>query len=200
MMMQPPFEAELFAGEPVRRMTRAEYEQLARDDFFGDQRVELLFGVVVEVSPAKPPHSESVYQIQRILERALDERARVRSQLPFAADDYSEPEPDIMVVPARSYWDAHPSRAHLIVEVAHTSQHRDRGIKARLYASSDVSEYWIVDVPRGVVEIYRDARDGEWQTKTTHHRGEVIAPRAFPDAGVHVAEILPPVEGPVHES
>ncbi len=200
MIMAATVEMDMFVGEPVRRMTRAEYEQLAGDDFFGDQRVELLFGVVVEVSPAKPPHGESVYELHRCLERALRGRARVRPQLPFAADDHSEPEPDIAVVSDQAYWKNHPSRAFLIVEVAHTSQRRDRGLKARLYATTAVDEYWIVDVKEEVVEVYRDARDGEWQTKTTHRRGDVLAPRAVPDALVPVAEILPPLTGPAGES
>lgn len=192
MTMSTP-ETIIRANAPIRPLKRVEYERLAADGCFEDERVELLFGVVVPMSPIDPPHSESTEVIRETLRRKLGDRARVRSQNPFAASDISEPEPDVFVVPNRDYWREHPTRAFLIVEVARSSLLRDRGAKLALYGLAEVDEYWIVNHVDGVVEVYRDRHAGEWRSQSTHGRGDTIAMLAFPDVEVAVSEILPPL-------
>lgn len=191
MVMSSP--AEILATEPVRPLKRVEYERLATLGYFDDEKVELLFGVVVEMTPVDTTHVAAVYHVRRMLERGIGDRAIVLSQSPFAASDESEPEPDAFVVPNTNLWHEHPGSALLVVEVARSSLRRDRGAKAMLYATCEVEEYWIVDVDGGVVEVYRDRHEGAWRTKSTHGRGEVIVMRAFPDVLVAVAEVLPPI-------
>ena len=185
-------EAILRANEPIRPLKRIEYERLAAEGFFENERVELLFGVVVPMTPIDPAHSESAYRVRRALERLLGDRARVRNQDPFAASDVSEPQPDVMVVPNGDYWREHPTRAFLIVEVARSSVQRDQGPKALLYGLAEVDEYWIVNHVTGVVEVYRDRHEGEWRSRATHGRGASIAMATFPDVMIPVDEILPP--------
>jgi Uma2 family endonuclease len=180
------------AGSNVRRMRRVEFEKLAADGFFGPQRVELLFGVVVEMVPPSPEHEESLYRVRRYLEHQLGERARVRSAAPFAATDDSEPQPDVFVFPPGDYWHHHPERALLVVEVARSSLPIDRRVKTVLYAGANVDEYWIISHGDDFVEIYRDPAGDAWGSMTRHRRGDVIAPLAFPDVKVPVDEILPP--------
>ena len=186
------FRRSLLSGERIRPLRRVEYEKLAEQGCFDDERVELLFGVVVEMTPTDPPHNTSVYHVRRAIERAVGERAIVREQSSFAASDISEPEPDVFVIPNGDYWSVNPTRAFLVVEVADSSLRKDRGLKARLYATSDVAEYWVVDVVNGTVEVFRDAERGKWKTITLHRRGERVAMRAFPDVEVAVAEVVPP--------
>lgn len=180
------------AHEPVRPLKRVEYDRLAAEGYFDDERVELLFGVVVPMSPTDPAHNESVYVVRRTLERALGRRARVRDQSSFAASEISEPEPDLAIVRERDYWDEHPAHAFLVVEVARSSLRKDRGPKALVFGLADVEEYWIVNHIDEVLEVYREPHDGEWRRKTTHARGETVAMAAFPDVEVAVADILPP--------
>ncbi|HEY5924952.1 MAG TPA: Uma2 family endonuclease [Kofleriaceae bacterium] len=180
--------------EPYRPLKRVEYERLAALGFFEDEKVELLFGVVVPMSPTDPAHHHSNYRLRRLLERTLGERAHVRDQSDFAASDISEPQPDLAVVPAIEYWQEHPSRAFLIIEVALSSLRKDKGPKALLYGLADVDEYWIVNHVDEVVEVYRDRHNGEWRQRTTHQRGDTIAMVAFPDVQIAVSEILPPVK------
>jgi Uma2 family endonuclease len=194
-MVMLPAGAALIPPQQIRRLRRVEYERLVAEGFFHEERVELVFGTVVEMTPIDPAHCESVSRIERMLMRQLADRAQVRSENPFAATDDSEPEPDVIVVPDASYWDAHPDRAFLIVEVARTSLHYDRDVKSLLYGFSIVDEYWIVNHVDGIVEVRRDRRDGVWNTVTVHRRGEVISMLAFPDVQIPVAEILPPLEG-----
>jgi len=191
-MFAPP--ADLFADEPIRRMKRVEFQELADAGHFDDERVELLFGMVVEMPPTDPAHDAGIYHVHKRLFHALGDRARVQCQSSFAASDDSQPQPDVFVVPhGRNEWKEHATSAILVVEVSNTSIRRDRGIKARLYAMTDVEEYWVVNLQRGEVEVYRDPEQGEWRTKTTHCRGETISPRAFPDVVIAVSEIVPPL-------
>lgn len=184
--------AALLANERIRPLKRVEYDKLAADGCFADERVELLFGTVVEMTPIDPAHAESVYCVRRQLEHRVRDRAKVLSRSPFAASDDSEPEPDVFVVPNGTYWQAHPDVAFLIVEVARTSRDRDRGPKALLYGLSQVDEYWVVDHVEGVVEVYRDRHAGTWRQQTRHGRGDTLTMLRFPDVQLAVVDLLPP--------
>lgn len=180
---------------PLRRMTRAEYDDLVKKGFFRpDERCELIFGVVVTMSPINPAHVESTNRVHRMLLKLLEGRARVHCQSPLAATDDSEPQPDVIVVPERDYWDDHPQMALLVVEVSRSSLRYDRGVKKLLYGISDVREYWVVDQVHGVIEVYRDPDGGEWRTLRTYRRGEMISLLEFPDVELPVSEILPPAD------
>src|SRR5262245_54823429 len=137
-----------------RRIQRTEYERLVEQGLFEDERVELIQGIVVEMSPIGPRHSDPIDVLNRLFVMGVGARAVVRVQQPFAASDDSEPEPDLALVAPGCYRDRHPDRALLIIEVAETSLDHDRETKCPLYASSGVPEYWIIDVNARIVEVY----------------------------------------------
>ncbi len=175
----------------VRPIRRVEYDQLVQAGVFVGERVELIYGVVVRMSPIGPAHNYSLQELNARLVPAVRGRGVVRIQMSFAASDDSEPEPDLAIVPPGKYWQAHPSSAWLIIEVADASLKEDRQ-KAILYASSDVKEYWIVNLADGEVEVYRDSKDGAFRERTVHRRGAELAIRELPDVRVAVDELLPP--------
>jgi Uma2 family endonuclease len=179
------------APSGLRRFTRAEYDRLVDLGMFSDERIELLHGMMVQMSPQGPLHAYPLRKLIQILAVALGQRAMTQVQSPFAASDDSEPEPDLAVVPVGDYRREHPSSAHLVVEVAESSLRKDRLVKAPLYASSRVTEYWIILVDEGVVEVYRDARDGRYSRMETHGKGVNIAIVAFPDVLVRTDDFLP---------
>jgi Uma2 family endonuclease len=179
-------------SQPIRGLKRAEYDQLIRQGVFGDERVELVFGQIVEMSPIDPAHVEGVSCVDKILTLALRDRAKVICQGALAATDDSEPEPDIYVTAAGSYWHELPSRAYLVVEVARSSLVYDRGAKAFLYGISEVDEYWVVDLVHGTIEVRRDRHDGQWRSVQTFGRGDSVAMLAFPDVRVAVSDVVPP--------
>jgi Uma2 family endonuclease len=180
------------APETVRPLRRVEFERLVELGMFEDERVELLRGLLVAMSPIGSLHGESVARLTEILLPALMGRARVRVQAAFVADDESEPEPDIAVVPMEDYWDGHPAVAHLLIEVAESSLRKDRLIKARIYAEAGVPEYWIVDLGGRAIEVYRQPGDGRYADVTRHGDGERVALLAFSDLAVDVSNVLPP--------
>lgn len=180
---------ELGTYRPLRRV---EYDKLVAEGCFEDERVELLFGMVVPMVPIDPAHDTSGYRVQRLLSRQIVDRAEVRMNASFAASEISEPVPDIFVTPNGDYWHEHPDRAFLIVEVARSSLRRDRKVKTKLYGLAHVDEYWIVNHVDRVVEVHRDPHEGTWRQVSLHHPGDTIAMLAFPDVSIAVSDILPP--------
>jgi len=124
-----------------------------------DDKVELLHGLIVSMSPQQPRHAATVWWISGKLAALVGERAIVRSQLPFVASTTSVPEPDVAVVPFRfdGYQRAHPERALLVVEVADSSAAQDRLTKSSIYARAQVPDYWIVNLRDQCVEWFHDA-------------------------------------------
>jgi Uma2 family endonuclease len=178
------------APEQLRPIKRVEYERMVAHGLFVDERIELLDGFLIVMTPIGPPHCDTVDRLNRIFVIALDGRAHVRTQGSFAASDDSEPEPDLAVYPVGNYRREHPSRALLIIEVADSSLAIDRHIKAPLYARAGVPEYWIVDVAGNAVEIYSSPRDGRYQSTVRRGPGDRIAPAAFPDVEILLAELF----------
>lgn len=181
---------ELIAPERPRRIARAEYDQMVEMGLFQGERVELLHGVIIAMSPIAPTHASPVDLLMEALVPRLLGRARVRIQHPFYATDESEPEPDVAIVPLADYSARHPDRAYLIIEVADSSLRKDRQLKGPLYAASAVDEYWIVNVGEKIVEVYRDPSANGWRSVTRHDESATIAPAAFPDVQLRVADFL----------
>ncbi len=182
---------EQFSVDSIRRFSRAEYDRLVEQGWFTDERLELIEGLLVTVSPQGTSHADVIAHVHELLVRLLGDRASVRSQLPFAATDDSEPEPDVAVVVRARYRDEHPRAAFLIIEVADSSLPYDR-YKASVYAAASVPEYWIVDLnaARVVVHLDPDPETGAYRTTREHGSGDVLHPTAFPDLAIAVADLL----------
>jgi Uma2 family endonuclease len=153
----------------VRPLHRSEFQVLVAQDAFGeDDRIELLGGELIQASPQKPSHAVVVQALTHRLAPHLPAHLRLRVQLPFAAEDLSEPEPDIAIVPADQPLERHPDRAVLIVEVADASLQLDLDRKARIYAQAGVPAYWVVDVPGDLVHVHADPVPGGYG-RVEHH-------------------------------
>lgn len=181
---------ELIDPEKPRRIARAEFDRMVALGFFESERVELLHGVIIAMTPNDPPHASPVQLLGEILILGLARAATVRIQLPLVAADDSEPEPDLAVVPRGDYNQAHPDRAHLVIEVADSSLRKDRLVKGPLYAASGFEEYWVVNVTAQVVEVHRHPGGDGWASITRHGRDETISPVAFPDVAVRISDFL----------
>ncbi|MEO7033041.1 MAG: Uma2 family endonuclease [Polyangiaceae bacterium] len=178
------------AAEVIRPLRRAEYDQLVALGAFQGERIELLEGALVAMSPIGAPHSSTVDRLTRLLVLALSERATVRCQGPFAALEFSEPEPDFTIIPPGDYDTDHPSTAYLIIEVAEPSLALDRGKKLRLYASCAVPEYWVVNIPERCIEVYTEPSPGAYAKVERYERGQSIRLVAFNDVAFAVSDVL----------
>ena len=181
-------------AEATYRWTRDTYDRAVEAGVFGpDDRLELIEGRLLAVTPQGSRHAAIVDQAGDVLRKAFGAGCRVRIQCPLAAGDDSEPEPDLAVVPgrARDYLHAHPTSALLVVEVADDSLRRDRGVKQRLYARHGIPEYWILALPDARLEAYRDPTATGYRTVLSRRAGETIAPLARPLATIAVSDLLP---------
>jgi Uma2 family endonuclease len=160
--------------------------------WFGDERVELLQGVMVAMSPQGPRHVEIVKRLSYVFIRLLAGRADVLIQSTVAFGDDSRPEPDVAIVPARDYSCALPDTAYLVIEVAGSSLAKDRGVKAEIYAAADIPEFWLVDLAGDVIEVRTQPSGGAYRDLRAYPRGQslTLAPAAFPDATVAIDDIL----------
>lgn len=122
------------------------------------ERVELIEGVIVDRAPIGSPHAGIVKRLIQVLARAVGDRAIVSVQNPVVLGDFSEPEPDLMLLrPSPDFYAAaHPTAADvlLLIEVADTSLRYDREIKIPLYARHGIPEVWLIDVESKKIAIY----------------------------------------------
>ncbi len=177
-------------AEIIRPLRRVEYDQLVSLGVFENERIELLEGQLVTMSPIGAPHQATVDRLTRLLVLAFDGRAVVRCQGPFAALEHSEPQPDFSLFPPGEYDSDHPSQAHLIIEVADSSLALDRGKKLRLYASCAVPEYWVVNLPERCIEVYTGPSPGTYAHCERYEHGQAIRLSGFPDVVIAVADVL----------
>ncbi len=191
-------------GLSLRRFTLDEYHHLIDIGFFDeDERVELLEGVLVYMSPNNPPHIRTVLRLFRFLVSQITQEAiEVRAQGPISIPELmTEPEPDLVISKESggTLDERHPFPADilLLMEVSDSSLAYDRTRKAEIYAQAGIPDYWIWNLVDNSLEVYRDPHapaigDALYQTKLTIHSGESIAPLAFPDFEVAVVDIMPP--------
>lgn len=191
-----PFDPQIVPPSSIRPLRRREYDQLVRLGVFEGERVELLYGRIVEMSPAGTGHSYALRRLNALITPTLGGRAQVQVQSPLAASDESEPEPDLAVIELGDFLDGHPSSAHLAVEVSDTSLTRDLDLKAGLYAEMGVPDYWVVDLVHRVVVVHRRPVEGRYAEVTTVDADGEVVVLAVPDVVVRVADILPPAAPP----
>jgi Uma2 family endonuclease len=139
-------------------------------------------------------HASCVARLNHLLMGRLHGRALLWPQNPLVILPDSEPEPDIILLGWRDdfYRRALPGAEDvaLLIEVANTSLRYDRHVKGPLYAEAGVRDYWIVDLEREAVEIYRNPQAGRFHHTDRVARGGTLLPLAFPDTPLAVADIL----------
>ncbi len=181
-----------------RKWTRVEYYQMADLGFFRGQRIELIGGDIMVMSPQNWPHSSTTDRSGEVLRGVFGATAWVRTQLPLPLGQSSDPEPDVSVVPGeREDYTDHPTTALLVTEVSDTSLAYDRGAKASLYAAAGIADYWIVNLNARQIEVHRDPQPDPSQPFGAHYMqvtiygmGASIAPLAMPPTSVAVADLL----------
>ncbi len=178
-----------------RRFTVDEYLKMVETGILNeDDRVELLDGEIVEMTPIGRSHAVSVAALNRALVTGIGSRAVVWCQGPIRLSALSQPEPDLALLRLRpvSYRDAdaEPRDVLLLIEVSDSSIRRDRELKLPLYARAGIQEYWIVGIQEGSVEVYTSPSASSYVSVQRFRRGDVVSPSAFPDLRIGVDEIF----------
>ena len=177
-----------------RQFTTQDYHQMVVAGILGeDERVELIQGEILQMSPVGIRHASCVKRLNRLFSQVLGDRVIVAVQDPIELSNLSEPQPDLALLKPRDdfYAAGHPQRQDilLLVEVADTTIESDRAIKIPLYASSGISEVWLVDVNQQVIEVFREPTANSYQNIQKFLQGEIFV-QAFPDVSFAVAQVL----------
>jgi Uma2 family endonuclease len=156
--------------------------------------LELIGGELHMMSPIGDRHADAVDWLARWSHQIIDsDLTLVRVQNPLAIPgSASAPQPDIAWVTLRRYADRRPlpEEVSLLVEVADTSLEFDTTVKAALYATAGIADYWVVDLATRAVIVLRDPRAGRYETRATHRDDEAVRPLARPEAALVPRELF----------
>ena len=180
----------------MRRLSVEIYDSMIKNGILNENdNVELLNGAIIEKMPKGTKHSSATNYITKFFYRNLVEEAVIRIQDPIVLDDFSEPEPDVVLckLPIEKYSSHHPSPEDilLIIEVSDTTIYFDRHEKGLAYSRAGIKQYLIVNVENNTIEDYRKPTDDGYQSKETYEIGEKFSLIAFPELEIAVEDFLP---------
>ena len=187
------------AVTPLRRHfpSRDEYYRMVSARVFGDMRLELIEGEIVEMAPIGPEHAYINYPLARLLENAFGADFALRIDVPISLgmdDRPSEPQPDIAVVKGapQDYRTRHPraSEIALVVEISDSTLTEDRTVKAALYSSAGIPEYWILNLVDHWIEVLRTPGESGYSSLSKYEIGDVIEPLSAPGRFIAVASVF----------
>lgn len=153
-----------------------------------DNRLELIRGELIEMSPSGRKHSVAVNRIHLLLIELLGRKAVIWGQTNVLLDPFSAPEPDIAVLKWRDdFYESHlpgPQDILLAIEIADTTLNFDRRVKAPLYAEYGIPEYWILDLNGQCVKQYQLPHPEGYQRRTIVHKDQMLP---LPGLGVEIS-------------
>jgi Uma2 family endonuclease len=178
-----------------RPFTVAEYYRMAEAGILAeDDRVELIEGRIIAMSPMGSLHASCVNRLTALFSRQVGQIALVSVQNPVRLDEFSEPEPDLALLRPRDdfYAKQHPAPADvlLIVEVADTSRECDRQVKVPLYARAGIPEVWLVDLQGNLIEVYGQPTAEGYRSLRQARAGEEITLQNLPHLSIPVSAVL----------
>jgi Uma2 family endonuclease len=172
-----------------------EYDRMAEVGILTENdRVELIEGEILEMSPIGWRHTACTDRATMILAPRLLGKAIVRIQGPIRLSDNTKPQPDVILLNPREdfYANSGPvtKDALLVIEVAETSIRYDRGPKLAIYAKYGVHEVWIEDLNTDTLLLFRDRNSSGYATSLVLKPGDEVSPLAFPDMILSVSALL----------
>lgn len=179
-----------------RLFTVDEYEKMIETDILReDDRVELIEGEIVHMSPIGRKHMACVKRLNYIFSQRMKSGDCIVSvQDPIVQGEYSEPEPDIILLKFKDdfYEERKPQSEDvlLIIEVAETSLEYDLNYKIPLYARHNIPEVWIIELENRQIKSFQHPVMEKFNQITVYTPGQSISPMAFPDLVIEVSEIL----------
>ncbi len=181
----------------TRRISVDEYYRMAEAGILHpDERVELIDGAIIQMSPIGVRHRDCVNTMTRLLINLLGDRYIVSPQNPVRLGNDTEPVPDVAVVAVQAIGrEFRGSDVMLLVEVADTTYQFDRTVKLRKYASASIPEVWIVNLPDNTIEAF-DTPEGETYTRVRRLApGQTLQSHQLPSVKIDVTAILESSEG-----
>ena len=178
-----------------RKFTVEDYHAMAQAGILAeDDRVELIRGEIVDMSPIGIRHAVCVKRLTALLTELLGRRAIVSVQDPLEVDQETEVQPDIVLLKFRAdYYESQAPTsgdALLVVEVSDTTLAFDRRVRVPLYAQAGISDVWLVNLQQGTIEVYAQPSEGAYLRVQRARRGQQIPVPGFEDLYVSVDKVL----------
>jgi len=177
------------------RFTVEDYHRMGQAGLFADDdRVELIDGEIIVMTPIGSPHAGTTLFLDRRLSSGIGERAFVMVQSPITLSSHSEPQPDLSILRPRAdyYRQSHPDPEDVffLIEVSDTTGEYDRSVRLPLYAGAGIPEVWIVDLATQCVEAYHGPAANGYARRQRFTRGQTLTPQMFPAVRLSVDDIL----------
>lgn len=182
--------------ESARKLfTTDDVLKMAEAGLFGpEERIELIDGEIIEMSPVGNWHVNCVNRATAFFTEAFGRSAIVSIQNALHLNIHNMPQPDVVVFKPRAdfYGSGSPTPADVLflVEVSDSTLRRDRNIKLPRFATSGIPEVWIEDLKHDLVLVYRDPEGSQYRTQLTFRHGDSISPLAFPNSIFHVDDLI----------
>ncbi len=179
----------------ARLISVKEYDEMIEHGILTtEDKVELLNGVIIEKMPKGIRHAAINDLVAELLRETLGKRVIIRNQNPIVLDDYSEPEPDLVLAnpPRETYLERHPTPKDilLIIEISDTTLGRDRVTKSLAYAKAGIQQYLVLNLQNETLEEYREPSEDGYQFKRTLRKGDSLNLMAFPKAEIKIDDLF----------
>ncbi len=160
-------------------LTVANYHQMYDTGILSAlDRVELIRGEIIAMSPIRSRHANMVTNITRLFYQLFSNKVIINVQNPLQLSVDSEPEPDIalLIPPLEKYKDHHPkpSDVLLIAEVADTSYEYDKELKLPLYAIAGIPQVWIINLNQQEVEVFTSPAKDKYKLRQLYFAQDKI--------------------------
>jgi Uma2 family endonuclease len=178
-----------------RKFTVEQYHKMIESGILTEEdRVELIRGEIIEMSPIGTKHAACVRRLNKLLSSKLRDRVLIAIQDPVKLNNNSEPQPDVALLKPRDdfYETAHPQPQDifLLIEVADSTVIYDREEKIPLYAQANIIEVWLVDINEQIVEVYQQPTATGYQHIQKFSSGQTLSIQTFPDVNISITEIF----------
>ncbi|BAY62032.1 hypothetical protein NIES22_20990 [Calothrix brevissima NIES-22] len=178
-----------------RKFTVEQYHKMLESGILTeDDRVELIRGEIIEMSPIGTKHAACVNRLINLLVQLLGKRVIVAAQNPITLNNNSQPQPDVALLKPRDdfYATAHPQPQDifLLIEIADSTIEYDREQKIPLYAEGNIIEVWLVDINEQIIEVYQQPTAAGYQLMQKFASGQTLSIPGFSDVNISVNKIL----------
>ena len=188
-------EREGVAGGQRYRFTVDDFARMGEAGIFTeDDRVELIEGEILEMTPVGALHAGVVSRLTELLVTRLAGKAYVSVQNPIRLANHTEPQPDLVVARRREsfYTDRHPEPddLFLVIEVADSSLRYDKQEKAPRYGRAGIPETWLVNLEAGEITVYTEPGPDGYASRQVRHAGDDVVAGCMPEIRFAVGDVF----------
>jgi Uma2 family endonuclease len=183
-----------FTPTPMRISTERYQRMVTTGVLTRNDQVELIEGEILDRAPIGAKHAAATARLARLFILAVGDTAVISPGGPVNLGDYSEPQPDVLLLKARAddYRAKIPDTADvlLLIEVSDSTLAFDQSIKRDLYARYGIADYWVVDVNDNRIVTYREPSAKGYGQVLEFAMNDSVSPQAFPDVKITFGKIF----------